>query len=322
MTPSLPAALRPGDTIGIVAPAGVVDRTKLERAVQRLTDRGFRTKTYRDLFETRGYLAGSDAARIAELHAAFADEECRAVFPARGGCGCIRIVGQLDFDLVRAHPKIFLGFSDNTVLHAAFWHAANLVTFHGPHPCDSYGRPEGPTELTERWLWQTLMAEPGAHSGSYEISFDEATAAQMQTRVGGTAQGRLVGGNLALVCSLLGSPYELALENNILFLEDVNEPPYRIDRFLVQLKLAGNLERVAGIVLGQFTECVAPDAVPSLTLAEVLDDHLGPLNCPMLSGFPSGHGEDNVTLPLGVDVELDADRKRLTVLATPVRHTA
>lgn len=319
MNPIFPAALRKGDTIGIVAPASVVDRAKLNRAVQRLTALGFRTKTYRDLLQQRGYLAGSDAVRVAELHAAFADPECRAVFPARGGYGCLRIVDQLDFDIVRANPKIFLGFSDNTVLHAAFLRAANLATFHGPHPCDSYGRPDGPTALTEHWLWSTLMGLQGADSGAYEITFDEGQQANLQTRVAGAVQGRLVGGNLALVCSLLGTSYELPLANNILFLEDVGEPPYRVDRLLAQLKLAGHLEGVAGIVLGQFTHCVTPDADPSLSLAEVLDDHLGPLECPILAGFPSGHDVDNVTLPLGARVELDADRQRLTVLELPVR---
>ena len=307
MKPVVPAKLQPGDTMGIIAPAGVVDRTKLDRALERIRALGYRTKYYRDIYAQRGYLAGSDSERVAELHEAFADPECRAIFAARGGYGCIRIVDQIDFDLVRANPKIFIGFSDITVLHAAFWRATGLVTFHGPHPSDSYGRPEGPTDLTAEWLWKTLTKTD--RTLPCQIRHHE-----LRTYRPGSAEGRLVGGNLALVCSLLGSRHSIDFEDNILFFEDTDEPPYRIDRFLAQLRLSGVFDQVAGIVLGQFTRCVADDADSSLTLDEVLDDHLSSLKCPILVGFPAGHGNDNVTVPLGVRVRLNADEPSLALL--------
>jgi muramoyltetrapeptide carboxypeptidase len=312
MKPVFPLPLRTGDTIGIIAPAGVVDAVKLDRAVQCLHDRGFKTKTYRDVLARRGYLAGDDAARAAEINAAFADPACGAIFPARGGYGCLRMVDQIDFHLVRANPKIFLGFSDNTVLQSAFWREAGLVTFHGPHPSDSYGRPTGPTAKTEKSLWHLLLGDP--KSAEAEFKFETC-----ETFRPGNVEGRLVGGNLALVCSLLGTPYEIDFENNVLLLEDTDEPPYRVDRFLAQLKLAGCLEKVAGILLGEFTRCQNGEAAAGLTLSEVLADHLSPFAGPILAGFPAGHGEDNVTLPLGARVRLDADRRTLTLLESPTR---
>ncbi len=320
MEPVFPQPLQEGDTIGIVAPAGIVPRGRLESAIQWLEAKGYRTRTYRDVYQRRGYLAGTDAVRIAELNAAFADPECRAILPARGGYGCIRIVAGLDYDLIRANPKIFIGFSDNTVLHAALWKETSLVTFHGPHACDGFGRPDGPAELTESWFWRSIA--PETPPSAYTIRFSPDVAGRIQIRNPGAATGRLVGGNLALVCSLLGTRYELPTHDSILLLEDVGEPPYRVDRLLAQLKLGGHLDRVAGIVLGQFSQCGPPDADPSLTLAEVLDDHLGRLTCPILANFPCGHEADNVTVPLGVRVELDADNRQLTLLDSPVASTS
>ena len=314
-----PAGLKQGDTISIVAPAGPVDRTKLQRAMAALQSLGFRIRTYRDIYQRRGYLAGSDQQRTDELMQAFRDPESQAVFPARGGYGCMRIVDQLDYGDIRANPKVFVGFSDNTALHAALFKRAGLVTFHGPHPSDSYGREEGVSPLSANWLWRALLCEQyrDSEKPGYLIELPPVTSGQLCTMSPGIARGRLVGGNLALVCAVLGTPYDFATAANILFLEDTNEPPYRIDRFFAQLRAAGKLDGIAGLVLGQFTDWKS-DEGPSLSLPQVFDDYLSELSCPILTNFPSGHQQDNVTLPLHVDLEIDTDRKQLTVLEDPV----
>ncbi len=315
-----PQALKLGDTIALVAPAGVLDHTRVELAVSRLEERGFRIKVYGDIYRSRGYLAGDDATRAAELMEAFCDPEVAAVVPARGGTGVTRILDLLDYGLIRRHPKILTGFSDITALHLAIQSQTGLVTFHSPNPMDGLGRPEGFTDLSARTFWRAVLAESYQDSRreTYEVLTEESEREKLSSLVGGVARGRLVGGNLALICSLQGTPYEIHATGNILLLEDTGEQPYRIDRFLSQLRLAGKLDVLSGVVLGQFTDCVSPPEKPSLTLAEIFADYLCNLGIPVLQNFPTGHAPDNVTLPLGVEVELDADNKRLTVLERPV----
>ena len=249
--------------------------------------------------------------------AAFADPDCSAVFPVRGGYGCLRLLDLLNFDFIRANPKVFVGFSDNTVLHAAFWRQCRLVTFHGPHPSDGIGHPDGWPPTTERAFWQALLGDvvpQPSTTGSIEVD-----QSRLSPIVSGVAEGRLAGGNLSLVCSLLGTPYEIDADGCILLLEDVGEPPYRIDRMLAQLKHAGVFERVAGVLLGHFTNCCAAEPQKSLSLQNVLADYFGTLHVPVLSGFPCGHERENITLPLGVTCMLDCDSPGLRVLEPAVR---
>ena len=307
-----PRALQPGDTIGLVAPAGVVDRERLNRAVGILQDCGFRTKTYRDLFARDGFLAGNDQIRVAELHAAFADPEVAAVFPARGGYGCLRLLPHLDLQLIRNHPKLFVGFSDNTVLHAAFARHADLVTFHGPHPSDSLGRPDGPTPLTAEWYWRFLQGEADAYP--LHLPLPDAVALRE-----GEAQGKIVGGNLALIGALMGTAFEPEFDGNLLLIEDIGEPAYRVDRLLTQLLVAGKLQRVAGVLVGDFLWDGATPEPHGVTIRHVLEERLGQLSCPVLLGIKSGHGEDNLTLPFGSSVLLDASAGSLTFLERPTQ---
>jgi muramoyltetrapeptide carboxypeptidase len=314
-------ALQRGDTIALVAPAGPLNRERIERAVARLEESGFRIKTYGDIYRSWGYLAGDDETRADELMQAFADPEVAAVFPARGGTGVTRLLDLLDFAQIRRHPKIVTGFSDITALHAALLGQAGLVTFHSPNPMDGLGMPEGFTDLSARTFWRAVLAESYSdrRSRGYEVPLLDSEREKLATLVPGKAQGTLVGGNLALVCSLLGTPYEIDTTDNILLLEDIGEQPYRIDRFLSQLRLAGKLDVLAGVVLGQFTDCDAPEGKPSLTLAEIFEGYFSYLGIPVLQNFPTGHTPDNATLPLGVEVELDADAKRLMVVENPVQ---
>jgi len=321
MKPIFPRALQSGDTIALVAPASVPDESRIDRAVGRLEERGFRVKRFGDIYRRRGYLAGDDATRAAELMAAFADPEVAAVFPARGGTGVTRLLDLLDYAVIRKHPKILAGFSDITALHLALQSQTGLVTFHSPHPMDGLGRPDGFTDLSARTFWRTLLAESyiGLEKNSWEVLTEESERDQLSTRCPGVAEGRLVGGNLTLVGSVLGTPYEIDTAGNILLLEDIGEQPYRVDRLLSQLRLAGKLDVLNGVVLGQFTDCADEPDRPSLTLDEVFGDYFSDLGIPVLENFPTGHTADNATLPLGVTVKLDADGKQLTILETPVR---
>jgi muramoyltetrapeptide carboxypeptidase len=323
MKPLFAPALERGDTIAVVAPAGVLDRARIELAVERLEQMGFRIKLYRDIYRSRGYLAGDDATRAAELRDAFADPEVSAIFPARGGSGVIRLLDLLDYSAVRNHPKILTGFSDITALHLALQSQTGLVTFHSPNLMDGLGMPEGLTNLSARTFWQAVLAESylDSEQSVYEVLTNDSERQELTTLVGGVARGRLVGGNLALVCSLQGTPFEIETAGNILLLEDVGEQPYRIDRFLSQLHLAGKLNVLSGVVLGQFTQCVPSPDKPSLSLAEIFSDHLTDLGIPVVQNFPTGHTPDNATLPLGVTIELDADNKTLTILERPVSLT-
>jgi len=317
-----PRALRKGDTIALVAPASPVKRERIELAISRFEALGFRVKLYGDLYRKHGYLAGDDTTRAEELMAPFADPEVTAVFPARGGTGVTRLLDLLDYDTIRENPKIVAGFSDITALHLALQSQAGLVTFHSPHPSDGIGAADGLNDLSARTYWRALLEDEYRDESGYEVPLTDQERDSIVTLFRGTARGRIVGGNLALIAAVMGTPYEIATAGNILLLEDINEQPYRIDRFLSQLKLAGKLDEAAGVLLGQFTKCDPPQGDASLTLDEIFAGYLGPLGIPVLQNFPIGHSRDNATLPLNVEVELDADNCRVKILENPVVITA
>lgn len=315
----VPRALAPGDTIAIVAPASPAERNRVELATKRLEDMGYHVKTRDDLFRTRGYLGGSDEERAAELMAAFADPEVRAVFAARGGYGSMRILDHLDFDTIRRNPKILVGFSDITSLHLAIGRMTGLITFHGPLAMYGLGSEKGMDSFTERYLWRAICGDTqdAEQPGGYAFDLTDADP-PVEALVGGVGRGRLTGGNLSLIAALTGTPYEIDTEGAVLFIEDDNEQPYRIDRYLSQLKLAGKLDRPAAVILGRFTNCAPAEGEPSLTLDEVLHDYFDGIGVPVICNFPAGHGGVNATLPMGAFVEVDADKRTVTVLQEPV----
>lgn len=330
-----PKALRRGDAIGVVAPAGPVNRERMERAIGRIRERGFRIKTYGDIYRSRGYLAGDDATRAGELMAAFADPETAAVWCARGGYGVARVIDRLDFDVIRSHPKVFVGFSDITVLHVAIGQRAGVVTFHGPNLQDGFGKPEEMPAANEAALWRATMGETKNIEGSgssaarindsiqgADYSFELGGMEDVKLRgiCGGVASGRLIGGNLAVMCGLMGTPFELETAGRILFLEDVSERLYRIDRYLSQLRLSGKLESAAGVLIGTFSYDPEDAAESESEISALLEEYLKPLRVPVLAGFPAGHTQRNLTLPMGAHVQLDADSKIVTVCESPVEE--
>lgn len=314
--PVWPPLLKPGDTIMFVAPAGPPEGEMCERAKERIEGHGFHVRWRDDMFDVEGYLAGSDQRRADELMEAFADPEVDAIFCTRGGYGCMRMIDRLDFDKIRANPKIVLGFSDITALHAALNGRAGLVTFHGPGPASGLGAEKMPTEFTAEYFHKAVLAGETAGDG-YTIDVPE-SAAHVTHFGAGKARGRLVGGNLSLVAALEGTLFAVDCEDAILVIEDVGEAPYRLDRMLRQLKLSGKLAQLRGAVLGQFTEdykredkLTEDDRFNTTGVLRQYFEHAG---IPVLHNFPLGHVDQNCTLPLGAEAEIDADSHTLRII--------
>ena len=287
-----PPRLNPGETIGIVAPAGAFDREIFNQGLNTLKSMGFHTRVPDEIFDKTGYLAGSDAQRAELVNLLFKDPDVKAIICARGGFGCLRMLPLVDFDIIRTHPKIFVGFSDVTALLTAITIQSGLVTFHGPMVTTLAAAPE----LTRQHLTDAITANT-----PLEITPDAGVVIQ-----GGHARGPVIGGNLNTLCHMLGTPFMPNFDNHILLLEDRDEALYRIDRMLSQMKLAGCFENIAGLVLGSFEECGALDGV-----FQIFEEHFRDIGVPTLAGFDVGHGKQNTTIPFGIDAVLDTDRQVL-----------
>lgn len=310
-----PRRLKPGDTLGVIAPASGLKPDAFDRAVQNLESLGFRTKIGRHARGNRGTFSGTEAERLHDLHWAFADSEVSAVWCVRGGDGAPRLLPEVDFDLVRRNPKIFVGFSDITALHVAFHQNCGLVTFHGPVGTSTF------SDYTRKHVLEVLT-NPHA---PYSIGLSPEQAAQdselYRTHVitPGKARGRLLGGNLSLLTSLAGTPWALRdLRGRLLFLEEVDEQPYRVDRMLTQLRQSADLRSLSGIAIGVFAKCVATVEKPSPPVLEVIIDRLGDLGIPVIYGLSFGHVRDQFTLPIGIEAELDTGTATVTFLEPAV----
>jgi muramoyltetrapeptide carboxypeptidase len=343
-TPLHPRALAPGDTIVFVAPAKYLDKERMSLARRRLEEMGFQVRTPETLFRKKGFLAGSDDERAAELMAAFADPQVDAIFPGTGGYGTTRIVDKLDYDVIRRNPKVFIGFSDITALHIAINQRTGLVTFHSPNPEYGLGSDTKLSPFAAKWFWRALLADrysghdnrlsldgrgrdpqgytietrPRDAGKSEEASIFEGVPRPVTFQTG-KARGRLIGGNLSVVHALMGTPYEIETGGKILFLEDVGEAPYRVDRMLNTLRLAGKFDHVAGVILGAFTAREGEAAWDDdATINDVLRDYFADRGVPVVAQFPVGHVRYNATLPIGAMVELDATAQTLRLLENPV----
>lgn len=296
-----PRRLRPGDTVGITAPASWGDPEQTKAAAARLEELGLAVKLGEGLSRRHGYLAGTDEERAAELNAMFADPEIKAIVCARGGYGTGRIADRLDYGLIRANPKILWGYSDITFLHAAIGKLTGLVTFHGPMLIDLGG--EEPVHPLTLQTFAALM-EPAVLRYTEDIS-------PLAVLVEGEANGPLTGGNISLLVSTLGTPYEIDTKGKLFFLEDVDEEPYRLDRMLNQLRQAGKFEDAAGILVCDFNNCVPNKRKLSLTLEDVIRDHIVTAGKPALAGFKVGHCSPNLMLPIGVQARMSSSAKLL-----------
>ncbi len=304
-----PQHLQPGDTVGLIAPASAAfEPATIREGAETLQSLGFRVKVGKYIKEKYGYLAGSDKQRVTDLHQMFKDDEVKAIIALRGGYGSMRLLDLIDYNLVKKNPKIFLGYSDITSLNLAIYHKTGLVTFHGPVAISSFSK------YTQQYFWKVVSS---MESPTEIIHPDPDNplrpTAHLNTIRPGKATGRLVGGNLTLFTALLGTPYEVDTRDAVLFLEETGEEPYDVDRMLTQLLLARKLDHVAGIVFDRCPNCKPADYKPAfyntLSLEEVLEDRLGHLSCPVLYGLNVGHEADKPTLPIGIKVTLDVDRK-------------
>ena len=315
-----PPALLVGDTIAFCAPSGFLDSVRMGLAKTRLEEKGFYIVREDSIYRRWGYLAGTDAQRASELMSYFKDKSVRAIFPGTGGYGSTRILSMLDYDIIKSNPKIFIRFIDITALHIAFNQLANLITFHTPNPMYGLGSKKGLDPISELYFWSLLM---NSNDYTYEIPFDlYGDSLKVQTMVPGIASGKLVGGNLSLICSTMGSVYEAETRGSILFIEDVGEAPYRIDRYLSELKLAGKLDLVNGIIIGRFSrrETEAPDRSTDFKMHQVFQQYFSIMKVPVIFNFPSGHGSKNVSLPLGCIVEINTDYETFKVLEPPIKN--
>ncbi|HEU4819649.1 MAG TPA: LD-carboxypeptidase, partial [Qipengyuania sp.] len=303
-----PPRLNIGDTVGVVSPASTLSSDDgLDRAEWWIRGMGLVPKFGPNAGGRHGYLAGTDEQRAADLNAAYADPEVRAVFAVRGGWGGARILPLLDWATIRANPKLLIGFSDVTALHLAFAKRAGFATIHGGNATSSW--------RTQSWesLWRLAFAAATPTLGGAAMEAEAGRPAR--TIRGGRATGRLLGGNLTILSTLMGTGWLPDFEGAVLFLEDVNEAEYRVDRMFQQLKLAGVLDGLAGIIFGQCTSCATtePDYA-GLTLDQLIDHYLTPLGIPAVTGFNTGHVGNQLSLPSGAQVELDGDARTIRLL--------
>ncbi len=294
-----PSRLNRGDSIGVISPAGPVTRSHLEADLHFLKTKGFKVHVAPHVYDRKEYLAGKDEDRLSDLQHMFQNPDIKAIFCSRGGYGSLRLLDRIDYDLIRKNPKIFVGYSDITALLTAIFKKTGLITFHGPMVRGLSSLPETAWRNLIRIITSEQPAAAGPMKGHPLSS--------------GKAAGPIMGGNLSLICRLLGTPFMPNLAGCILFIEDRGEALYRVDRMLTHLALSGSIQGINGLIVGQFLDCGDPAAIDHL-----IKERFGFMNIPITAGFPLGHGTENTTLPLGIVAELDTDAMTLSLLEASV----
>lgn len=306
-----PTALKKGDTIGLISASGATPPEKLQPAIATIKKLGLNVVVGETCHARHGYLAGTDDLRAADVHRMFGDPTINGIFCIRGGYGATKILAQLDFDMISANPKVFAGYSDVTALHIAFNQLCGFVTYHTPMPSTEFIRQE-----MDDYTWQSFIQQIMANEKT-EFYLENPSNQPMSTLVTGRATGQLIGGNLTLVTASLGTSYEIDTRDKILFLEDIDETEQRVDRMLTQLKLAGKLDDVAGILLGAWTNCGPENPekpAHCLSLQTIFQEILVPLGKPIIAELTCGHCLPTMSLPLGRTVTMDADNLRIQVV--------
>jgi muramoyltetrapeptide carboxypeptidase len=298
-----PPALKRGDKVAVVATSGKVEAEKLKAGVVTLEKAGFVVETAENVLARKGYLAGEAKSRAATLQNFFERPDIAAIFAARGGFGSIQMLPHLDADIIRRRPKIFVGYSDLSIFINWLVERCGMVAFHGPMIAMELAR--GMNGRNAEFFWGTLRGEKKA----WDITLGE-------TIHGGGAEGEAAGGCLSTIVTTIGTPYEIDTAGKILLLEDVAEKPYRIERMLTHLQMAGKLDRLAGLVFGSFSYC---EGEGEREVGDIVREMFRDASFPVATGLPMGHGDENVIMPLGVKMRLDADGRRLTLLEPPVK---
>lgn len=305
-----PPSLKLGDTIGLVNPASFITSEDLEEVKQTLKNLGLNYKLGNHILDRHGYLAGRDIDRAADINTMFADPSVKALLTLRGGWGCNRILPLINYQLIRKNPKIIIGYSDITSLLLAINALSGIVTFHGPVATSTWN------QFTIDYVQRILFNKEAVTMQNPPFIDEKITSLplRVETITPGKARGKLVGGNLSVLSAMVGSAYLPNWQNTILFIEEIGEEVYRVDRMLTQLKLAGILDRISGFIFGQCTRCEPEQPEKSLTLIQVLQDHIQPLKIPAWYGAAIGHIPNKFTLPIGINVEIDANNGSIEML--------
>ncbi len=307
-----PKKLQKGDLIGIISPASSVDDVmKLENGIRYLEKLGYRVEVGKNVGKFNGYLAGTDKERVDDLHSMFVNKKVKAIFCLRGGYGTARLLDKIDYKLIKNYPKIFVGYSDISALHLAMYYKSGLITFAGPMlGVDFY---DEVSAFTEEMFWKILTSPK--KFGRIDNPDDE----NILSLNSGSENGRIVGGNLSVISGLIGTDYFPDLKDKVLLIEEMGEMPYRIDRMLNQLRLSKMFYGIKGVVIGSFRDCHELDPnKKTLTLGEVITDYLSPLKKPVIYNFRHGHLKDNITVPIGATVRLNASKKFIEISETVV----
>ena len=303
----VPKRLKKGDTIGIAASAGPIeDRKEVQEFQDILHSLGYKTKLGKNVYSQHGYFSATDGERASEFMELISDHEVKGIFFIRGGWGCARILDLLDYVEIQKHPKVIMGFSDITALLNAISHKTGLATFHGPGGNSTWN------DYSVDYIQRLLQ------NGEKVVFQNSSSDEKIITYTSGTSEGVCFGGNLSVLCGMMGSNYVPYWKEKILFLEDVGEEPYRIDRMLTQLKLAGVFNQISGLVLGNFRKCDPEEPERSFTLEEVFEQHFSDAGFPVFYGAQIGHVRNKFTIPVGVRVKMNADRGTIELLESGV----
>ncbi|MEN8137164.1 MAG: LD-carboxypeptidase [Bacteroidota bacterium] len=311
-----PKALKKGDTIGLITPGSYISDEGLETAIDNVKSLGFKVKLSKNIRKERGYTAGSKEERVDDLHEMFADPEIKGIWAARGGYGCSGLLPLIDFDLIRKNPKVFIGYSDITVLHLAIFKKTGLVTFHGPVASSTF------TDYTRKYV-EKMITSTEIPPKVYPCKENDTEALEnefFKPKVfkSGKAKGRLVGGNLSLIAALVGTEWEMELSDKLIFIEDIGEAPYRIDRMLIQVDQNKDLNDAKGLIFGVFDDAEKPEDELSLSLEQMFDDNTKDLEIPCAYGFSFGHIDNQFTLPLGIMARMNSDKRTIEFLESAV----
>ncbi|MEN8191488.1 MAG: LD-carboxypeptidase [Bacteroidota bacterium] len=308
-----PKRLKKGDLIGVISPASSPsDLERIEKGVNYLEKLGYRVEVGKNVGKTHGYLAGTDDERLEDLHSMFRNKDVKAIFNVRGGYGTGRLLNRINYGLIKKNPKIFVGYSDITALQLAFLKKTGLVTFAGPMVAVDFAA-DKVDPFTEEVFWKTITSS--RKIGKISNPDNE----KFYTLTKGRGEGSLIGGNLALIISLMGTDYQPNFNNSILLFEDIGEEPYRIDRMFYQLKHAKAFSKAKGIVLGRFVDCYIKDkSQPSLTLNDVISDYFSDLKIPVIYNVKHGHIKKNITIPWGLKTKINSSRCFIEVMESAV----
>lgn len=308
-----PKRLKKGDTIGLITPSSSITEEQLEKAIKNMKSLGLKIKLGKHIKAINGYLAGTDEQRLEDLHTMFADKEVDGIWCIRGGYGVGRILPKINYKLIKDNPKVLIGYSDITALLLAVYEKTGLICFHGPVASSDF------TDYTVRHLKGVLMEKNAIYPINYAKENNEVEDPLYRTKVirAGKAKGELTGGNLTLLAAMAGTPFKWDVKDKLVFMEDIGERPYRIDRMLTQILQSTNLHEAAGIILGVFEDCRAKEGSRSLSLMECLEDRLGHLDMPIIYGLSFGHIKSHFTIPIGIQGEMNTATRSLKLMEAP-----